>query len=317
VDLDIARGAWPKILATYRYHRIFTDWATGSVLSSTEGFTQLADGMHFAWDGMLGVGRLARKLGDTATWNDAAYRTARQQLALFDAWFQASWTQQIDYGIGHITNAYLPASEVETRGAIDGWVEDFGCATLEFKSFWETTNYLYFDVPAQLSLYRDYGLESRVKTLEYQIMPSFHPSWTNGNVLEPVDQMYYGSNYTEAHLVARALLFNDDPATLFAYYNSAKGTQVASQWYTPYFHGIAGPTLLSIERGAAPLVEAPVSQIHLVASSWDAKAGKVSVDFQSLVTGTVTFRTRKASGTFKTHSVSVKAGTRYPISFTP
>lgn len=317
VDLDIARGAWPKVLATYRYHRIFFDWATGSVTSSTLGLTELADGMHFAWDGMLGVGRLARKLGDEATWRDAAYRTAREQAALYDAWFQAQWTKDIDYGIGHITNAKLPAAEVETRGAIDGWVEDFGLATLEFKSFWQTTNFLYFDVPAQLSLYRDFGLEQRVRALEYDIMPQFHPGWTDGNAMDPVDQRYYGSNYTSAHLVARALLFNDDPAQLFSLWSSAKGTQAASQWYSQFFHGLAGPTLLSIERGGAPLVEAPVAQVRIVAASWDAKAGKVSVDFQPLLTGSVAFRTRAAGGAFHTHALTVKAGVRKTASFAP
>ncbi|MGZ6143292.1 MAG: hypothetical protein ACXWLM_08135, partial [Myxococcales bacterium] len=310
VDLDLARGLWPKILGTYRYDRIFLDWATGSVTSSTEGFTELADGMHFAWDGMLGVGRLARKLGDEATWRDAAYRTARQQLALYDAWFQAQWTRDIDYGIGHITDAKLPASEVETRGAIDGWVEDFGLATLEFKSFWQTANYLYFDVPAQLSLYRDRGLEDRVRTLEYQIMPSLHPSWADGNAFDAVDQRYYGSNYTAAHLAARALLFHDDPAALFSLYQGAQGTEASRQWYAMEFHGLAGPTLLAVERARAPVVEAPVASLRLAAASWDAKSGKVSLDFQPLSTGTLRFRTRAPGGAFTTHAVKVKAGVR-------
>jgi len=317
IDLDLARGAWPKVLAMYRYHRVFFDWATGSVLSSTLGINELADGMHFAWDGMLGVGRLAKKLGDTQTFQDAAYRTARQQLALYDAWFQAAWTRQIDYGIGHISNAQLPQDEVETRGAIDGWVEEFGCATLELKSFWQTTNYLYFDVPAQLSLYRDYGLAARVQALEYQIMPSLHPSWSDGNAFDSVDQRYYGSNYTSAHLAARALLFHDDPAALFTTYNSARGTQAASQWYSMFFHGLAGPTLLSIERARAPLLEAPVGAVRLDSSAWDAAAGKVSVDFQALRSGSVSFRSRKPGGAFKLHSFAVTAGKRYAATFAP
>jgi hypothetical protein len=301
----------------YRYDRIFHDWATGSVLSSTLGINELADGMHFAWDGMLGVARLAKKLGDTQTFNDASYRAARQQLALYDAWFQAQWTKQLDYGIGHITNAKLPQSDVETRGAIDGWVEEFGCATLEFKSFWQTANYLYFDVPAQFSLYRDFGLESRVRTLEYDVMPSFHPNWTDGNSMDPVDQRYYGSNYTAAHLAARAALFHDDPAALFATWNAQRNSQASQQWYSMFFHGMSGPTLLMLERARAPLVEAPTGATRLAAASWDAVTGKVSVDFQALRTGTVTFRVRKPGGVFKNHNFSVTAGKRYTSTFAP
>ena len=317
VDLDLARGAWPKVLAMYRYHRIFQDWATGSVTSSTLGLTELADGMHFAWDGQLGVGRLARKLGDTATYQNAAYVTGRQQLALYAAWFQAAWTKQVDYAVGHVTNAYLPPDEVETRGAIDGWVEDFGLATLEFRSFWQTTNFLYFDVPAQLSLYRDFGLEARVHALEYDIMPSFHPSWTDGNAMDPVDQRYYGSNYTDAHLYARAALFHDDPATLYQLYSASRGGQSSQQWYTMYWHGLAGPTLLAIERGHAPLMEAPIGAVRVAASAYDAKSGKLSVDFQALRSGSVVFRTRKPGGAFKNHSFTVTAGRRYTSSFAP
>jgi hypothetical protein len=317
IDLDVARGLWPKVLATYRYHRIFFDWATGSVLSSCLGINELADGMNFAWDGMLGVGRLARKLGDEATWQDVAYRTARQQAALYNAWFHGQWVKDLDYGVGHISNAKLPQNQVETRGAIDGYVEEYGAATLEFRSFWQTTNYLYFDLPVQLSLYRDYGLEDRVRALEYQIMPGQHPSWIDGDVMDPVDQRYYGSNYTAAHLVTRALLFYDDPATLFGYYSGTRGTQAAGQWYTMLWHGLAGPTLLSIERGHAPLLEAPIGAIRLAWSAWDAGAGTLSLDFQALRSGPAEFRTRTASGAFQLHPMSLDAGQRYSISLTP
>jgi hypothetical protein len=317
IDLDLARGLWPKLLATYRYHRIFFDWPTGSVLSSCMGFTELADGMHFAWDGMLGVGRLARKLGDEATWTDVAWRTARQQAALYQAWFHARWVKDIDYGVGHISDAKEPADQVETRGAIDGWVEDFGASTLEFKSFWQTTNYLYFDIPAQLSLYRDQGLEDRVRALEYEIMPVFHPSWTDGNAQDPVDGRYYGSNYTAAHLVARSLLFHDDPAALFADYQSVKGTAVASQWYTMLWHGMAGPTLLSIERARAPVAEAPIGAIRLAWSAFDPATGTVSLDFEALRDGPAIFRTRAPGGQWKEHPVALAAGQRYSMDLEP
>jgi hypothetical protein len=317
IDLDLARGLWPKLLAAYRYHRIFFDWVTGSVLSSTLGLTELADGMHFAWDGMLGVGRLAKKLGDQATFEDVAYRTARQELALYDAWFQAAWTQDIDYGVGHISDVKLAAADVETRGAIDGWVEDFGCSTLEFKSFWQTTNYLYFDVPAQLSMYRDLGLEGRVRTLEYDIMPALHPSWADGNVMDPVDMRYYGSNYTTAHLVARALLFHDDPASLFATWQAARDSKASQEWYTMFFHGLAGPTLLALERARAPLVEAPLGAVQVVAASYDAQSGKVKVDFQALASGKIAFRTRAVGGAFALHPLTVETGKRYTASFAP
>ncbi len=274
---DIARGMWPRLLEAYRYNRIFFDWATGSVTSSCLGLTELSDGMNFAFQGMLGVGRLAKVMGDDATYRDVAYRAARQEVALYGGWQQAAWAQDVDYGIGHITNAKLPASSIETRFAIDGYVEEFGAATLELNSFWETTNWLYVDNAAELSIYRHTNLLSRVQTLEETVMPAMHPSWDDGNVMDPVDQRYYGSNYTAAHLITRALLFHDDAGTLFANYNAPQGSQASQQWYTMFWHGLAGATLLGLERAQAPVVEVPRAEAQLVATSYDSQKKQLSV----------------------------------------
>ncbi len=83
-----------------------------------------------------------------------------------------------------------------------------------------------------------------------------------------------------------------------------------------FFHGLSGPTLLAIERARAPLVEAPTGAIRLAAASWDAVSGKVSVDFQALRSGTVSFRTRKPGGAFRDHSLKVTAGKRYTSTLT-
>src|SRR5207302_7148484 len=138
-----------------------------------------------------------------------------------------------------------------------------------------------------------------------------------GNATDPVDGRYHGSNYTAAQLVARALLFHDDPAALFALYTGARGTQAAAQWYSMFFHGLAGPTLLSIERAKAPLVEAPIAAIRLASSAFDAAAGKVSLDFQALKTGTANVRTRRPGGAFREHPLSLKAGRRYQVTLAP
>jgi hypothetical protein len=317
VDLDLARGLWSKALHEYRYFRVFNDWATGSVLSSCLGLTELADGINFAWEGMLGMGRVARKLGDLDTYHDAAYRSARQQAALYAAWFQGDWDKQIDYGVGHISVVALPDDEIETRGAIDGWFEDSGSETLEFRSFWETTNWEYFDVQPQPSLYRDFGLESRVHTLEYVIMPSLHPSWTDGNVMDPVDDRYYGSNYTAAHLLMRGVLFHDDPASLFADYTGTEGTAVAQQWYTMLWHGTAGPTLLGIERGNAPVVEAPVGLAQVTASSFDIAARHGTVELLGEGTGSGVVRVRPAGEAWQQIPVTIVNGctTTVPFSY--
>jgi hypothetical protein len=299
IDGDLARGLWPKTRATYRYFRIFFDWALGAVLSSCHGYTVLADGMHFAYDGMLAVGRMARAVGDDDTYNDVAYRTARHQVALYQAWSHAKWVQSIDYAIGHISNARVAASAVETRGAIDGYFEEVGANTLELGSFWETSNYFYFDTPVQQQLYRDFGIEQRARALEYDVMPAVHPSWFDGHAQDSVDQRFYGSNYTDAHLYARGDLFHDDPAKLFDLYQTSHGAPVADQWYQMYWHGWSGPTLLAIERAPAPVVVAPIADARVTSATYDVGKKKLVLTLLGDRTMTTKARVRAVGGTWK------------------
>lgn len=317
VGLDLARRFWPQILGLYRYDRIFFDWVTGSVQSSVFGFNSLADGMHFAWDGMLGVARLARMLGDRETFEDAAYRSARQQTSLFAVWHQAQWSQQLDYGIAHFSVQKLAPNEIETRGAIDGWTEDFGSATLEFRSFWQTANFLYYDNPAQYSFYRDFGLEPRIRTLEYELMPQFHPRWTDGNAFDPVDNRYYGSDHLAAHLLARAVLFHDDPASLFAIYQNIRGTESSKQWYSIFFYGSAGPLLLGLERAKAPIVEIPVMDAQLDEASFDASTGGVVLSMTGRRDKKTFVRVRLSEGEWREFPVNLSADRKTAVKLQP
>jgi len=306
IDLNLARKNWTKILELYRFGQIFFDWVTGSVLSSVFGFNQLADGIHFNWEGVLGVARLAKHLGDEATYRDAAYRSARQQLALFMIWHQASWSQSIDYGVSHFAVVRLPNHKIETRGAVDAWVEDFGSATLEFESLWQTTNFIYHDNQAQLAFYRDYGIAKKVKALTYEIMPSYHPNWTNGNVMDPLDHKHYGASYTLAHLTARALLFHHDPQELYDIYLGLEGTDVTRQWYTPYFYGNRGPMLLALERAEAPVVEAPVGDLKIIEASFYQQSHKLTLNYQCRQNGTFELRATSLDGKQSSKTIRCK-----------
>ncbi|MGE0710809.1 MAG: hypothetical protein AB7N76_02015 [Planctomycetota bacterium] len=312
-DLDLARGVWGRALGLYRYFQIFFDWATGSTLSSVYGWTALIDGIHFAWEGMIGVARLARATGDRATFEDATYRAARQQTALYAMWFMAAWVRDLDYGVSHTENAKVPAGEVETRGSIDGFVESCGVTTLGFEAFWQTTNAIFWDNRPQFSFYRDYGLDARLRTIEYQVMPALHPRWEDGNAKEPAGQgWYYGSSYTAAHLVARALLFHDELDPLFAVYQRNKGTAVEKEWYSMFGFGTAGPTLLAIERAKAPLVETPAS-LRVLEASWDRTTGELSLEVEALRGGDHALRWREPGGDYQTASLSLARGARQRV----
>ncbi|MCC6807761.1 MAG: hypothetical protein IT381_10075 [Deltaproteobacteria bacterium] len=310
VDLDLARGVWPKALSLYRYDRVFFDWATGSALSSVFGYTALIDGIYFAWEGMLAVARLAKRLGDTAIYDDAVYHAARQQLAVFTLWHHAEWARDLDYGVGHLSQTKLAQSAVDTRGAIDGFVEDTGCTTLEFQSFWQTANAVAFDVLPQFALYRDFGIAPRLRTLLFDIMPALHPDWQDGNVFLAVDDRYYGGNNTAFHLTARAAMFHADPAPLFATYNASAGTEASKQWYSMRWHGLSGPMLLAFERAKAPTVEVPVAEVRPSTIVFDAKTQVLSFDGDAVSSGRATFRISGATGPSRDVKVDVCEGER-------
>ena len=74
-------------------------------------------------------------------------------------------------------------------------------------------------------------------------MPSLHPRWTDASAVDPVDGRYYGTTFSAAHLVARALLFHDAPGPLLAVYDASEGKPGSAEWYSMRNLGVAGPTL--------------------------------------------------------------------------
>jgi hypothetical protein len=240
---------WAEAQALYAYDQLFFDWATGSVFTQATGVGANIDGVQFAWEGILAMGRLARAAGDAALALDAAYRAARQEAAIVAMWQQAAWSQRWSSAVGHVTKARLAPSAVETVGPVDAFVEEVGAATLEFGSFWQCTNFLFFANRPLFELYRRRGLVPRIRAVEYDRMPALHPRWQDGNASEAGGengQTQYGTVWTAAHLAARASLFGEDPLPLFQSYLDTAGTPAASTWYCMQQLSTAGPLMLAL-----------------------------------------------------------------------
>jgi hypothetical protein len=233
----------------YTYDQIFFDWATGSVLTHATGDSANIDGIHFAWEGMQAMARMARQLGANDLCNDALYRAARQLAALYATWHHAAWMRRWNYAVGHVSGGRLAATDVDTTGPIDAFVEEYGAAALQFESFWECTCFLFYANRPLLEFFRRYGLVERIRTIEYKTMPSLHPQWTDGNALDPHaenGQDHYGASWTAAHLMTRSRLFGENGTTLFATYEASKSTRAAATWYSMQLPQIAGPLMLAL-----------------------------------------------------------------------
>jgi hypothetical protein len=258
---DPALGAryWAEAQALYAYDRIFFDWPTGSVLTHATGVASNLDGVQFAWEGILAMGRLARAAGDEALALDAAYRAARQEAAIVAMWSHAPWMARWDLAVGHLSGRRMPPGEVEAVGPVDAFVEEHGAAMAELKSFWQCTNFLFFNNRPLFELYRRRGLLDRVRAIEYEHMPALHPRWQDGTAQDAFGengQPFYGAAWTAAHLAARATLFGEDPAPLYLCYTACAATPAGSTWYRMSQTAIAGPLMLALleSAGTGPLI---------------------------------------------------------------
>jgi hypothetical protein len=87
--------------------------------------------------------------------------------------------------------------------------------------------------------------------------------------MDPIDKKYYGASYTLAHMMARVLLFHDDPIKYFDLFQKLQGSEVTRQWYTPNFYGNVGPFLLALERANVPVIEVPLAHVQVINANYD------------------------------------------------
>jgi len=249
VDPGLVRKYAESARQLFVYDELFTDWATGSVQTQATGEASNLDGAQFAYEGMIAMARMAKLLGDASLRDAAVLRAARQQVALLAMWEEAAWVKGHDYVIGHLSKKRLPASEAETRGPVDAFVEAHGASTLQLESFWQCSNMFFYANRPLFELYRRFGLIDRLRTIEYELMPRLHEKWLDGNAQDPNGengQPLYGASWTAAHLHARASLFGGDPSALFGDYLATAGTEAASSWYRMQLPEIGGPLMLAL-----------------------------------------------------------------------
>lgn len=281
-DSAFLRDNWDRIRGLYRYYQIIFDWATCSTFTMVEGFGANSDGSRIAAEGILAMARMARMTGDETIWTDACLRSAKQMLSLYATWFAPQWAADHNYVTAR--NRRVPPENAELRFAPDAsWWETHTCNVSIPIEFFQATHALYLYNLSNLLFLHDTGLdESRLRSWLCETMPALHPAWFDGNEKCAAEGgRYYGSEYTMAHLVSRALLFHEDMKTLYDYYlRSSRNTRVTKEWYSP--RGTAPFALSAMVTGAAPLVIAPVNTYRVVENVYDAAALTTLVTLQPL-----------------------------------
>ncbi|MGI6165835.1 MAG: hypothetical protein ACOYEN_07615 [Limnochordia bacterium] len=262
-DDAVSKDLWKEIQGLYAYYQIFFDWAWSGTLSSVYGFTSLSDGICFAYEGMLGAARLAKMVGDDHLWQDASYRAAKQALSIYAAFDLPQWIKSVDYAVQHDYTGKptrrQAKDDVLTEFGIDGYFEWTGAQTQDPRSLWSSTNWLYWNNPAQLRLYAEHRFEQMYEW-EFVGMPGYHPNWYDANAVNDFDGRHYGNDWSVAHVFARGILFGEEPLQLKSLLDRTG--------FLPHFSFYAA-AFQSIIQGAIPQVWAPVTSAKVSENQWD------------------------------------------------
>lgn len=289
VDPGAVRSHWKAIQGLYAYYRVYNDWAWSGTLSSVFAYALCADGMNFAMEGMLGVARMAKRMGDDELWRDATYRSAKQALCTYGAWFLTEWVKQQDYVTwtdtsydyakksGRYEIHRMAPADAQTGFGLDIFSDTTGVKVFRNGSFWHATAAIYWNNPCLYRLY-DETLYGKIYDWEYRQLPRLHPSWLDKSAIERFSNQPYGSNFVIAHLDARANLFGDSPDALAPLMDKLQPDIAFLYWLR---------AAIDLEQAGAPQVWVPEAQAKIESVGWDAKGRTLSVSLTPLASETV------------------------------
>lgn len=278
VDPSAVRPLYKTLQGMYAYYRLYQDWAWSGTASSVYGFNLTGDGMNFAMEGMLAMGRIAQRNGDNALYQDTCYRSAKQGVNTFASFTIPDWLKSKDAAIwtdtaydpetkrGRYITRHQPVNEVITDFGMDGYSDESGARMLRPGSFWHATAALFWNNPSLYRLYTEHSLYNTVYRWEYITLPQLHPHWFDNTVTEIYENKPYGGGHAAAHVVARAILFGE-PASRLKNYMDKMGETGTFQHTR---------MLQSILQSNVPQLWLPAAQIRLVSNEWDASTRRLT-----------------------------------------
>lgn len=278
---------WKEIQGLYAYYQIYNDWAWSGTLSSVFAYALCADGMNFAMEGMLGVARMARRVGDLHLWRDATYRAAKEALCTYGSWYLTDWVKSQDYVTwtdtsydyekkrGRYEIHRMPPADAQTGFGLDIYSDTTGIKVFRNGSFWHASAAVYWNNP---SLYRFYNetLYSKVYKWEYETLPQLHPNWLDREATERFSNQPYGNNLVIAHLDARSVLFGDSPERLAPLMEKLQ-PDIALLYKLRANSDLA--------QAGVPQVWVPEAQAEITEVEWDTQKNQLTVSLLPLSSG--------------------------------
>ncbi len=269
-DMDYIKKYYNKILGLYRYYQVVFDWPTSITFSLVQGGGANADGVHFAWQGMLNMARFAKEMGDEETYIDAVGRAAKQMLSLYAFWYAPQYGKDHDYC--YSKGRYIPAEKAETRFNPDNWRETYTSSIEDPPGLthWFVSDGFFWNNYPMYLFYHDFGLDEKFVrdwTMKYAL--EYHPDLFNGNIpAERGSGRNFGDDWALSHLLVRSVVLHQDPKEVYKLYQSCMLNSAA---YSIHY---AGGALHNIILGSAPIATGNIFYYNLVSHTYDARSKK-------------------------------------------
>jgi hypothetical protein len=112
------RRHWPLAKRVHGYNLAYHDWSLGVPWTSARGEVCVIDGINYTYEGLLGYGALARRLGKAKEAAEADYLAAKMEAYIWHSWkcgdyFAHYWPQEP----GEITGGQAPIAGQADRRA--------------------------------------------------------------------------------------------------------------------------------------------------------------------------------------------------------
>lgn len=200
VGWDVVRPYWDAIRGLYAYYRIHWDWAWQGSTTFNTGFSFQADGVALAWEGMLGMVRMARMAGDDELLQDALYRTAALGASMYALWELTDWAIQNDHAVMSGGGTDLPTRRRPPGEIITGFLPDtyseFSGVVTTMATEWGASNWIHDELMGRTRFFNDYHF-AEIYTWQMHIVPKLYPVLQDGYNIS-------------SHLHVRSILYGED-----------------------------------------------------------------------------------------------------------
>jgi len=264
---------WDIIIGLSNYYRIFNDWVTGTFWTDTTGEFLWMDGFHYGWQGLIGLVRLSKQIGNKQIELETEYMLAKSTLARWCTFFLQEYVSKHQYSYNQENE--LSPDKIMNEHIVGGFIARKGLVLCKYHNQGNVISYF---VPELFLLYNDYPeIMDKLHYGQYKLLPQDCPDW-NTNFTKYIEQGLNDQSlrkennqdlawahfyFLDSHLFIRALLFREPLTKLMSYTDS-----------------LTGPVIESYLVGTHPVVIFP-TDIKFCGNEWDEKTKTLTIKFES------------------------------------